>query len=171
MTAAKKTRTKTAPTPTRADAELARLATDDAELAGSITMAELESELARLATDDSVIAADGSIRPVEIGKRGRKGADQVHIFTLEGTKFYIPAVPNRLVLSNYLRKMRAARTQGAADEATLDLLMKLLGRDAVEQLESSPEVAEEDVADVLTAVTKVAFGAIATLTEGLASGN
>lgn len=121
-------------------------------------------------TDVGPIGPDGEVRPVQIGKRGRPGVEMVHIFSLDDTDYFIPKKPNRLLLVGYLRSMKKARTQDEQDAATLDLLLSLLGKNAVDALQNSPLTTDDDVADVLTIVTKIAFAAIADL-KGLASGN
>lgn len=138
-----------------------------------LTSADVDALAQQLAADEGVIAEDGSIRPVQIGKRGRAGGEMEHIFTLDGVDYFIPKKPNRLLLVGYLRSMRSAKNQNQQNAATLDLLLSLLGKDAVEALESHPDTTDDDVADVMTAVTKVAFGALAALADsgGLASGN
>lgn len=128
--------------------------------------------LAESLNDTGVIGPDGEIRPVQIGKRGRPGQEMEHIFSLDDVDYFIPKNPNRLLLVTYLRKVAAAhrisdpvKSQAAQDAATLDLLMQLLGEEATTALMTSPDTTDEDIADVFTAVTKVAMGAVAKLRE------
>lgn len=145
--------------------ELATLEEATAELAEALS--------ADLAEGGSGINEDGSFRPIEIGKRGRPGVEMVHIFTVDGIKYSIPKQPHRLMLLRYLSAVRQARNEAERDAATMEVLLKLLGRRAIDALEESSETTDEDVADVLSYATIILMGAVAKLSSqpGGASGN
>ncbi len=163
MTEAKKSTTKRSPKA----AKLADRAVPDSEL-GELSEEELAA-LARLEpSEDGPIGTDGSVRPVQIGKRGRQGGEQVHIFTLDDVDYYIPREPNSALLMAYMldvrkggngKKARAAATR----IATENLLMALLGEDTLRALGSSPDTTDEDIADVFAIAAHVAFGAMGKL--------
>lgn len=116
-----------------------------------------ETEPAALADLD----ADGPIEPVRIGKRGRTPNPMVDLFELDGRMYRIPSKPSPALI---LRFQRDLRKQGR-DEAVANLLTTLLGQEALDALAESPEVQEEDVADVFGIVARVAFGGIKRLQE------
>jgi hypothetical protein len=121
-----------------------------------------------LATDDGPIGEDGSIRPVKIGKRGRKAPEMVTIFEIDGTEYQIPAKPSPAILIKFMREARSKKI--GRNQAVENLLMTLLGQDALDALAESPDVTEEDVADVFTIVGHIGFGAFQKLQE-TAAGN
>lgn len=124
-----------------------------------MSQADFDAEIARLSEPgESPIGEDGSIRPVRIGKRGRTPNEMVTIFTLDDVDYQIPAKPSPMVLIRFMREARN-RKIGVAG-ATENLLIGLLGQDAVDALAGSPEVTEQDVADVFAIVSHIAFGAV-----------
>jgi hypothetical protein len=124
-----------------------------------ITEREFDAELAKLSADgEGPIGEDGTIRPVQIGKRGRTPNRLVTIFTLDGVDYQIPEKPSPAVLIKFLRESRNRKVGVRA--ATENLLVTLLGQEALDALAESPEVTEEDVADVFAIVAHVAFGAV-----------
>jgi hypothetical protein len=112
--------------------------------------AEAEAALDEIVETDD----DGRIKPVEIGKRGRTPNQLVHLFTLDGRKFYVPEKPSPMVTLRFLRTMR---TEGQA-AAVEELLLKTLGQEAVDALAASPDVEDEDMAAIFGAITKIVFG-------------
>lgn len=123
-----------------------------------MSQAEFDAELARLGGDEGPIGEDGSIRPVQIGKRGRTPNRLVTIFTLDDVEYQIPEKPSPAVLIKFMREARNRKVGVAA--ATENLLVTLLGQDGLDALAESPEVTEEDVADVFAIVAHIAFGAV-----------
>lgn len=124
-----------------------------------MTQAEFDAELVRLSEPgESPIGEDGSIRPVQIGRRGRTPNELVTIFTLDGVDYQVPSKPSPAVLIKFMREARDRRIGVAG--ATENLLVTLLGRDALEALAESPEVTEQDIADVFTIVSHIGFGAL-----------
>lgn len=144
-------------TRTAADrAEAARIEREAEELEVPDTLEGVAEE--EDVDDGGVIASDGSIRPVEIGKRGRVGVDQVHIFTLDGVRYSIPKKPNRALLLRFWSE--AQNKKKGVNIATQNALIALLGEDAMRELATSPLTTDDDVADVFTAASAVFFGAI-----------
>jgi hypothetical protein len=139
-----------APTPPPTDVDL-----------GELTEEELAALAETPADDEGPIAEDGTIRPVEIGKRGRTPNEMVTIFVLDGVDYQIPSQPSPAVLIKFMRESRNKKI-GAA-QAVENLLLNLLGQDALDALAESPEVTEADVGDVLTIVGHIGFGALAKL--------
>lgn len=163
MTEAKKSTTKRSPKATKL-ADRAVPQSEDGQLS--------EEELAALArmepSDDGPIGLNGEVRPVQVGKRGRPGTEQVHIFTLDEVDYFIPKEPNSALLMAYMldvrkggngKKARAAATR----IATENLLLALLGEDTLRALGSSPDTTDEDIADVFAIAAHVAFGAMGKL--------
>lgn len=123
---------------------------------------ELTAALAATAEDESSpFDAEGNVRGIDIDKRGEAGRDMTYIFTLDGVRYFVPTRPNRLLLTNFLRKARASKTEGDYSVAVYELLTKLLGPDAIEAMETSPKMGDTEIALVMSAVTKVAFDALA----------
>lgn len=127
------------------------------DFSGKVTDADIEELQKQLESDDGPIGPDGEIRAVQIGKKGKKGPELVHIFSIGDTKHFIPKNPTIAVLIQFLRD---ARTIGR-DQAIENLLTSVLGEKNLSALASSAEVDEEDVASVFTIVSHVAFGALA----------
>lgn len=111
--------------------------------------------------DDSPFGPDGEIRPVQIGKRGRKGEEQVHIFTLDDVKFFVPKRPGPAVTMKFQRNLRRMPKQAAVYEALLDML----GQRALDALADSPDTEPEDVADVILIVSRLLFDALKPIEE------
>lgn len=155
-------------TRTAADrAEAARIEREAAEVA------EVPDDLADLEEQDEdnepgVINADGSINPVEIGKRGRAGGDQVHVFTLDDVRYFIPKRPNRALLLQFWSEAQDKKI--GVNIATQNALISLLGEDALKRLARSPLTTDEDVADVFTASSTVFFGAINEMSKAVRGG-
>lgn len=131
------------------------------------TGADLEALAKELDERDGPIGEGGEIRPVQIGKRGRKAPEMVTIFEIDGTEYKIPAKPSPAVLIRFMREARNKKV--GRNQAVENLLVTLLGQDALDALAESPDVTEEDVADVFTIVGHIGFGAFAKLQD--ASGN
>lgn len=132
-----------------------------------------DEELAALArampSEDGPIAEDGSIRPVQIGKRGRTPNEMTTIFTLDGTDYAIPAKPSPALVLKWMRACRVPKGAGKAKAkaivyaATEDVLMTLLGQEALDALAESPDVTNDDMADIFAIVGTIFFGARAAL--------
>lgn len=120
-------------------------------------LAELTREMERVAPVDE----DGNVRPVQIGQRGRVPNEMVTIFVLDGVEYQIPSRPSAAVLIKFQRSLR----KRGQDQAVWDLLLDLLGQDALDALAESPEVTAEDVGDVFAIVAHIAFGAVKKLRE------
>lgn len=146
--AAKKT--KAGPTPPR---ELS-------ELGGSQRVA---ATLAALS--EAVDEATASGGPLNIDATPAAGGDLEHIFTLDGRAYSVAKNPPRHVMVEYLRTVQRARSDGELSVATYDLLTGMLGTEAMAALKGSPKVTDAHMDTVFSAVTKVAFSALAKLTE------
>lgn len=152
-------------TRTAADrAEAARIEREAAEVEAPDDLADLENE----DSEPGVINADGSINPVEIGKRGRAGEDQVHVFTLDDVRYFIPKKPNRALLLQFWSEAQDKKI--GVNIATQNALISLLGEDALKRLARSPLTTDEDVADVFTASSTVFFGAINEMSKAARGG-
>lgn len=127
-------------------------------LAGQVDDVDLDRMQAELEAEQrqAPVGPDGEIRPVQIGKKGKAGPEMVHIFTIGERQHFIPKNPTLAVLIQF---MRDARTHGR-DEATENLLTSVLGDANLQALASSPDVSEDDVADVFVIVSTIAFGAL-----------
>lgn len=120
-----------------------------------------EEELAELAAEpengrEGPIGEDGQIRPVQIGKRGRKGEAEVEmttIFELDGVAYQIPKNPSPALVLRWMHDIRKHGQLAAIEK----MAFTLLGETAMEALAASPEVEPEDVADVFTIVGHVFF--------------
>jgi hypothetical protein len=117
-------------------------------------IAELQKQLE---SDEGPIGPGGEIRPVKIGKKGKKGPELVTIFEINGVEHKIPKNPTIAVLIQFLRDARVI----GRDQAIENLLTSVLGERNLAALASSPEVDAEDVAAVFTIVSHIAFGALA----------
>lgn len=112
---------------------------------------------------DGPIGEDGEIRPIQIGKRGRRAPEMVTIFTIDDVEYQIPKEPSPGLLLKFMREARS-RSVGQ-DVATMNLLTAMIGDEAVEALSESPDVTIEDIADVMAVVSHVAFGSIKNLRQ------
>jgi hypothetical protein len=127
-----------------------------------------DEELAKLfGGPEGPIAEDGSIRPVEIGKRGRTPNPMVDLFTLDGGKSYyqVPAKPPAMLAFRYQEQLRKClriknpvAQKAAMELATREMFVALLGQDALDALAESPEVTDEDVEDIFGAIAHLCFG-------------
>lgn len=131
-------------TPTRAERDAQRIA--DAE--------EAIRQLGEM--EDSPIGPDGEIRPVVIGKKGKKGPERVHIFTLDDEDYFIPKVISPALMIKFQRDLR--RTD--RESAVWGLVETLLGKEAIDALAESPDTSPEDLAAVFTIVATQAFGSL-----------
>ena len=107
---------------------------------------------------------DGNVIPVIIGDGAED--EQVHVFTLDGVDYFVPKHPNRLVLGDYLRSMRSAKTTLEQDAATLDLIAAMLGDEGLAALKDR-RVSSENSSHVTTIVLKVAMDEIGELRRSL----
>ena len=132
--------------------------------AAELTEVEFRDELAKLAEPgESPIGEDGTIRPVQIGKRGRTPNELVTIFVLDDVEYQIPSKPSPAVLIKFMREARDKKV--GVSRATENLLVTLLGQEALDALAESPDVTEQDVADVFLIVSHIAFGAVKKLQD------
>lgn len=132
----------------------------------SPTQGEFDAELRALAVEagqESPIGEDGSITAVRIGKRGRTPNPVVDLFDLDGVMYQIPSRPSPAMLMVFFREARNKRI--GTSVATENLLMNMIGEEAMAALVASPEVTEQDMADILTIVGRVAFGTLAKVGE------
>lgn len=165
-TGAKKARTKRAPkaAPVADQAQPEEMSAEEME-----ALSRLEP------SEDGPIAEDGSIRPVQIGKRGRTPNELTTIFHLDGVDYAIPAKPSPMLVLKWMRNCRVPkgtdkkRARLIVQAATQDVLLDLLGQDAMDALAGSPEVTEEDVADIIAIVATIFFGARNSLVEKAAN--
>lgn len=114
-----------------------------------------EEELAELA-EKPAEDDDGEIRPVVIGKRGRKGdtkGELTTIFELDEVKYQIPKEPSPALALRFLRDLSRHGRLVAVER----MAFTLLGENALEALAASPDVEIEDVADVFTIVGRIFF--------------
>lgn len=116
---------------------------------------------AELESTDGPFGPDGEIRPIEIGKRGRSGIEQVHIFTLDDVKYFVPRRPGPAVTLKFQRNLRRM----SKDAAVMETLLDLLGENALDKLATSPEVQPEDFADVILVVSRILFDALQPIQE------
>lgn len=91
----------------------------------------------------------------------------VTIFAIDDVDYQIPAKPSPAVLIKFMREARNKKI--GRNRAAENLLVTLLGQEALDALAESPDVTEEDVADVFAIVGHVGFGAFKKLQD--ASGN
>lgn len=139
----------------------------DAQIERTVADEELsDEELSALAEDQddeaddgrpSWLGEDGELVPVTVGKRGREGVEQVHIFTLDDVDYFIPKKPNRALLLKFWTEATGSR---GINVATQNALISLLGKDALDRLAESPLTTDEDVAQVFDMASYVFFGAI-----------
>jgi hypothetical protein len=147
-------RSKTGPTPAR----------DVSELVGS---AKVAATLAALS--DAVDEATAGTGPVDIDATPADASEMEHIFTLNGKAYALAKNPPRSLIVGYLRKVQSAgRDAAALSVATYDLLTTMVGTEAMAALEGSPKVTDAHMDQVFSATTRVAFSAIARLTEEFA---
>lgn len=150
-----------APSATKKRAAPKRAAPKKVELDLDTDIVPPDAEMAAAAEAVArVVNEDGTINPVRIGKRGRKGEDAPkshHVFTL-GTGVdevqYFVNEPNVAMVMQYLTNIRKVG-RGAAIET---MAFGMLGEAALSALAGDPEVEPEDVADVFTAVGSIFFG-------------
>jgi hypothetical protein len=119
------------------------------------------AELGQMPEDVSPIGPNGEIRPVVIGKKGKKGPELVHIFTLDEVEYSVPkkiGVARTIAFQEDLRKV-------GREAAVWRLMKNMLGQKALDALASSPDTDEEDVAKVMTIVATLAFGSMKQLQE------
>lgn len=121
----------------------------------------IDERLASGSVAASVINDDGTINPVEIGRAGRVPNELVTLFTLDGKDYKVPQKPSPAIMQRFLRD---ARKHGPA-MATSVLLDTMLGEEALDALAESPEVTDEDMARIYTALTHIAFGKVAKKAE------
>lgn len=142
---------------------------ETAELLGELS----EDELAALARTEpgggGPVQEDGTIRPVQIGKRGRSASsvEMTTVFILDDVEYQIPTRPNPALVLRWMMdsrmpkgvKVNSKRGRAIAYQATENVLMTLLGKEALDALAASPDVEQEDVADVFAIVSHIFFGA------------
>jgi hypothetical protein len=137
---------------------------------------DIDESLAELGYmgEQGPIAEDGSIRPIEVGKRGRTPNPMVDLFTLDGGESYyqIPAKPPAMLAFAYQEDLRRTlrikdpkRRKAAQDLATQALFIDLLGEDALLALRTSRETTDEDIADIFAAIAHVCFGKAGVVTK------
>jgi hypothetical protein len=137
---------------------------------------DVDAELAQLgfAGEDGPIAADGSIRPIEIGKRGRTPNPMVDLFTLDGgeTYYQVPAKPPAMLAFAYQEDLRKTlrikdpkKRKAAQELATQQLFVDLLGQDALDALRTSREVDEKNIEDIFAALAHLCFGKTGVVTK------
>lgn len=165
MTAAVTSRKKatTKRSPKAAPVETGLIAEEPAELS--------DEELAALATEIEDGVDDGGVRPVVIGKRGRRGdrkVEMVRIFEIDGAPSlgFIPKEPSPALVLKYMVELRKGR-----EIAIESMAVALLGEQNFAALAASPEVEAEDMEDVFTNVGVVFFGSETYRTIFGAAGN
>lgn len=115
-----------------------------------------DADLQALTDDQPDELAPGEIRPVVIGKRGRRGdvpVEMVAIFELNDVPYEIPRNPSAALVLRWMLDTREHGSQVAAETMALTLL----GRDALDALAASPEVEPEDVRDIFDNLGAVFF--------------
>lgn len=122
-------------------------------------IARMEAELDAKFADTGPIGPDGEIRPVEVGKAGKAGTEMVHIFSLNGEKFYIPKRPPIAVMLRFMRDVRK-KGEGARYAAVEQAMMSMLGKSKLDALCDSEDTSDDDVANVFIIVGHVLFTAI-----------
>lgn len=122
--------------------------------------AATEPELSDKELADLAVAAapprEGEIRPVVIGKRGRRGDTEVQmvtLFELGDVEHKIPRNPSAALV---LRWMLDTQEHGQ-HMAAQNMALTLLGRSALDELAADPEVEPEDIADIFTNIGTVFF--------------
>lgn len=149
-------RKKAGPTAKRADAALDAIDVDAQFSEADI--AAMEADLDAKFAEAGPIGPDGEIRPVEVGKAGKAGSDLTHIFTLEGTKYYIPKKPPIAVMLRFMREVRDKRIGRYA--AVEHAMISMLGKSKLDALCDNEDTSDDDVANVFIIVGHVLFTAI-----------
>lgn len=119
-----------------------------------LSTAELLAVEQAIRGDGGPVDADGQIRPLEIGRAGRTPNPRVWIFTLDGKDYTCPSKPNPALTLRFQRDLR----RHGRDEAVANLLVSMLGADALDALAESPDVGEEEMAQVFSRVAIVLWG-------------
>src|SRR3954447_7786570 len=101
------------------------------------TVADFDAQMREIAPNGP-ITEDGSIRPIEIGVT--PDLKLIHLFTLDGKRYFIPEKPPPFVTMTFMREARDPKI--GQDQAIENFLYRLLGNEAKEALESSPLVSE-----------------------------
>ncbi|TFV90387.1 hypothetical protein [Blastococcus sp. CT_GayMR16] len=100
--------------------------------------------------------APGEIRPVIIGKRGRRGdvpVAMVTLFELDDVPYQIPRNPSAALVLSWLLDAQKAGTANA----NFKMGVELLGEEPLNALKASPEVEPEDLADIFSNIGTVFF--------------
>ncbi|MFG3051906.1 hypothetical protein ACGFZP_13275 [Kitasatospora sp. NPDC048239] len=100
-------------------------------------------------TKAPVTAESAPFEPVRIGRKARPTDDGIVLFYLDDQPYRIPA---RISQGMTLEYLRLARTLGES-AAAQRILERLLGPEAYEALEQSDDVREEEMDQILRAVT------------------
>lgn len=157
-----KARTKKSPKATRLEQTPETVA-----LVGELSEEELAALARTMPSSDGPIAEDGTIRPVQIGKRGRAPVEMTTVFILDDVEYAIPAKPNPALVLRWMMdsrmpkgvKVNSKRGKAIAYQATENVLVTLLGQEALNALSASPDVEAEDMADIFGIVSHIFFGA------------
>lgn len=115
-----------------------------------------DEDLDALTDDVDAPLAPGEIRPVIIGKRGRRGdapVQMVTLFELDGVQHQMPRNPSAALVLQWILDVQAMGERTAA----FNMGVTLLGQQALDNLKSSPEVEVEDIADIFTNIGIVFF--------------
>lgn len=154
------------PTRSRRQAEIekiaARIDDDDMRLtdADLSRLSDLVDEEVREAPD-SPIGPDGEIRPIQIGQKGQAGSDMAHLFTIGAEKFYIRRTAPVPIMLRFLRECRPPERGGIGRDAAVErAMLSLLGKKALDALADSPEVSDDDFANVFIVVGHILFTSI-----------
>lgn len=116
-----------------------------------------DEDLAALAGgQDDVELAAGEIRPVIIGKRGRRGeaaVEMVTLFELDDVPYQIPRNPSAALVLSWLLDVQELGRDLAAQRMGIELL----GEGPLRALAASPEVQPEDLFDIFENIGTVFF--------------
>jgi hypothetical protein len=119
----------------------------------ALTEEDLEALTGDQADDE---LAEGEIRPVIIGKRGRRGdapVEMVTLFELDDVPYQIPRNPSAALVLSWMLDVRKVGL-GSANEA---VGVTLLGEVPLRALAASPEVEPEDLQQIFQNIGTVFF--------------
>lgn len=115
-----------------------------------------DEDLEALTDDQADELAPGEIRPVIIGKRGRRGdapVEMVTLLELDDVPYQIPRNPSAALVLSWLLDVQKLGTQ----QANFNMGIELLGEQTLAALRTNPEVEPEDLAQIFSNIGVVFF--------------
>jgi hypothetical protein len=100
-----------------------------------------------------------TITPVEMVTPVRPDGyeeDRLHVFTIDGTEYTVPARPRPNIAIRFLWRQKEAGVMEAASE----LMEAMLGKEGFEALSTYEDLTDEQFSAVLAIVQKVALGSL-----------